>query len=281
MLFVAHLPPEVSPERYDTSLKVILAMAHYHLGLPFNRLESFQQMLGQPLPDATQWELVEQVADVGYVVFNHLQGYAAQLEVVFQDDTRARVLSLIKENQAEPPPARQAIYTTALRCEGARSVCLFFTGRQHAGENLDDLMALRQPGLPRMLRMADALAANTLKRHGDRVVNLNCLTHARRQFVDIQAFFPGECDQVIAAIATVYQQEAQCVEAEAQSGTTPRASSGPQCPGDGEPQALDATAVRREAGGAQQSLGSGVQLYAQALGGTDRVSAHPRRATRQ
>ncbi|MEA1052294.1 IS66 family transposase [Lamprobacter modestohalophilus] len=214
MLFVAHLPPEVSPERYDTSLKVILAMAHYHLGLPFNRLESFQQMLGQPLPDATQWELVEQVADVGYVVFNHLQGYAAQLEVVFQDDTRARVLSLIKENQAEPPPARQAIYTTALRCEGARSVCLFFTGRQHAGENLDDLMALRQPGLPRMLRMADALAANTLKRHGDRVVNLNCLTHARRQFVDIQAFFPGECDQVIAAIATVYQQEAQCVEAE-------------------------------------------------------------------
>jgi len=118
MLFVAHLPAEVSPERYDTSLKVILAMAHYHLGLPFNRLESFQQMLGQPLPDATQWELVEQVADVGYVVFNHLQGYAAQLAVVFQDDTRARVLSLIKANQAEPPPARQAIYTTALRAHG-------------------------------------------------------------------------------------------------------------------------------------------------------------------
>lgn len=213
-LFVAHLPPAVSPERYDTSLKVILAMAHYHLGLPFNRLETFQQMLGQPLPDATQWELVEQVADVGYVVFNQLQGFAAQLEVVFQDDTRARVLSLIKANQAEPPPARQAIYTTALRCEGVHRVCLFFTGRQHAGENLDDLMAWRPATLPRMLRMADALAANTLKRHGDRVVDLNCLTHARRQFVEIQAFFPGECDQVIAAIAKVYHQEAQCVEAE-------------------------------------------------------------------
>ena len=214
MLFVAHLPAEVSPERYDTSLKVILAMAHYHLGLPFNRLESFQQMLGQPLPDATQWELVEQVADVGYVVFNHLQGYAAQLAVVFQDDTRARVLSLIKANQAEPPPARQAIYTTALRCEGEQTVCLFFTGRQHAGENLDDLMALRPATLPPMLRMADALAANTLKRHDDRVVDLNCLTHARRQFVDIQDFFPGECERVIAAIAKVYQQEAKCLEAE-------------------------------------------------------------------
>ena len=64
-LFVAHLPPGVSPERDDTRLKVMLAVAHDHLGLPFNRLEALQQMLGLPLPDATQWDLVEQVADVG------------------------------------------------------------------------------------------------------------------------------------------------------------------------------------------------------------------------
>jgi hypothetical protein len=83
VLFVAHLPPAVSRERYDTSLKVMLAVAHYHLGLPFNRLETLQQMLGLPLPDATQWELVEQVADVGYVVFNHLRWLAAQQPLVY------------------------------------------------------------------------------------------------------------------------------------------------------------------------------------------------------
>jgi hypothetical protein len=213
-VFIAHLPPAVGPERYDASLKVILALAHYHLGLPFNRIEGLQQMLGLPLPDATQWELVEQVADVGYVVFNHLRRFAAQLPLVFQDDTGARVLALIKDNQAEPPPQRKAIYTTALRCEGEQTVCLFFTGRQHAGENLDELLALRDPALPAMLWMSDGLAANTPKRHAERVVDLNCLVHARRQFVDIEAFFPAECASVIAAIATVYRHEAACRDVE-------------------------------------------------------------------
>lgn len=213
-LFVAHLPSGVNAERYDTRLKVILAVAHYHLGLPFNRLEALQHLLGLPLPDATQWDLVEQVADVGYRVFEAAKVCAAQQPLVFQDDTGARVLSLLKDNQAVPPPARQAIYTTVLRCVGAHTICLFFTGRQHAGENLDDLLALRDPALPPMLWMSDALAANTPKRHGAGVVDLNCLVHARRQFVDIQVFFPDACEQVITAIATVYRHEAQCTAAQ-------------------------------------------------------------------
>jgi len=170
-------------------------------------------MLGLPLPDATQWELVEQVADVGYVVFNHLRWLAAQQPLVFQDDTGARVLSLLKDNQAEPPPARQGIYTTVLRCVGAQTICLFFTGRQHAGENLADLLALRAAALAPMLWMSDALAANTPKCQGARVVDLNCLVHARRQFVDLQAFFPSQCEHVVTAIATVYRYEAQCIAA--------------------------------------------------------------------
>jgi hypothetical protein len=213
-LFVAHLPPGVSRERYDTRLKVMLALAHYHLGLPFHRIEALQQMLGLPLPDATQWDLVEPVADVGYRVYNHLLWVAAQQPLVYQDDTGARVLSLIKDNQTEPAPVRQAIYTSVLRCVGEQTICLFFTGRQHAGENLDDLLALRDPALAPMLWMSDALAANTPKRRCERVVDLNCLVHARRQFVAIKEFFPSQCAHVLMAIATVYHQEAQCTKAE-------------------------------------------------------------------
>ncbi|WP_200335037.1 IS66 family transposase [Thiocystis violacea] len=200
-LFVAQLAPAVSPERSDTRLKVMLAVAHDHLGLPFNRLEALQLMLGLPLPDATQWDLLEQVADVGYRLYNHLLWVAAQPPLVYQDDTGARVLSLLKDNQAEPAPARKAIYTSVLRCVGEQTICLFFTGRQHAGENLDDVLALRDPALSAMLWMSDALAANTPKRHGERVVDLSCLVHARRQFVEIKAFFPSECAHVITAIA--------------------------------------------------------------------------------
>ncbi|MEJ2389731.1 MAG: transposase, partial [Chromatiaceae bacterium] len=209
-LFVAHMPPAAGEETYNLSLKVNLAVAHYHLGLPFKRIESFQHLVGMPLPDATQWELVEEVADSAYPPFEYLKRFGAQQPLVYQDDTGTRILSLIAENQADPPPARKGMYTTVLRFEGEQSICLYFTGRQHAGENLDDILALRDPSLPPIQWMSDALAANTPKAHKERVLDLSCLVHGRRQFVDIEEFFPSECARVIDAIATIYQHEAHC-----------------------------------------------------------------------
>jgi hypothetical protein len=174
-LFVAHMPPEAGQETYDLSLKVNLAVAHYHLGLPFKRIESFQHLVGMPLPDATQWELVEQVADGVYPLYEYLKRLGAQQPLVYQDDTGARILSLIKENQADPQPKRKGMYTTVLRFEGEQSICLYFTGRQHAGENLDDLLALRDPDLAPIQWMSDGLAANTPKAHKDQAVDLSCL----------------------------------------------------------------------------------------------------------
>jgi hypothetical protein len=211
-LFVAHMPPAAGQETYDVTLKVNLAVAHYHLGLPLKRIESFQHLVGMPLPDATQWELLEQVADSSYPVFEHLKYLGAQQPLVYQDDTGARILSLIKENQAEPPPERKGMYTTVLRLEGEHAICLYFTGRQHAGENLDDLLAHRDPRLPPIQWMSDGLAANTPKEHKDQAVDLSCLVHGRRQFVDIDEFFPNECARVIDAIATIYKHEAHCKE---------------------------------------------------------------------
>ncbi len=209
-LLVAHMPPEASRETYDVSLKVNLAVAHYHLGLPFKRIESFQDMLGMPLPDATQWEQVEQVADSAYPVYDYLKTMGANQPLVYQDDTGARILSLIRENQTDPPPERKGMYTTVLRFEGERSICLYFTGRQHAGENLDAILAYRDPDLPPIQWMSDALAANTPKQHQDRALDISCLVHGRRKFIEIDEFFPGECARVIDAIAEIYKHEAQC-----------------------------------------------------------------------
>ena len=212
VLFVAHMPPTAGQQTYDLSLKVNLAVAHYHLGLPLKRIESFQQLVGMPLPDATQWELLEQVADGTYPAYEHIKHLGAQQPRVHQDDTGARILSLIKQNQADPPPERTGMYTTVLRFEGEHAICLYFTGRQHAGENLDDILAHRDPSLAPMQWMSDGLAANTPKEHKDKVVDVSCLVHGRRQFVDIDEFFPNECARVIDAIATIYKHEAQCQE---------------------------------------------------------------------
>jgi len=104
------------------------------------------------------------------------------------------------------------MYTTALRFEGEHSICLFFTGRAHAGENLDSILALRYPGLAPIQRLSDGLAANTPKQHQDRALDLSCMVHGRRNFVAIEDFFPAECTRVIDAIAEIYKHEAHCKE---------------------------------------------------------------------
>jgi hypothetical protein len=208
----ASMPTEASRETYEVSLKVNLAVAHYHLGLPFKRIESFQDMLGMPLPDATQWGLVEQVADSAYPIYEYLKKLGANQPLVYQDDTGARILSLIRENQAEPPPERKGMYTTVLRFQGEHSICLYFTGRQHAGENLDAILALRDPALPPLQWMSDGLAANTPKQHQERTIDINCLVHGRRKLVELEDYFPSECTRVIDAIAKIYKHEAYCKE---------------------------------------------------------------------
>jgi hypothetical protein len=209
---VAPMPTGTGNETYATGLKVNLAVAHYHLGLPFKRIESYQAMLGMPLPDATQWMLVEQIADSAYPVYERLQRIAANQALVYQDDTGARILSLIKENRAEPPPSRTGMYTTVLRFEGPQAICLYFTGRRHAGENLDAILARRDPNLAPIQWMSDGLAANTPKQHVGQTIDINCLVHGRRQFVEIEDYFPGECAHVIDAIAEIYQHDKHCRE---------------------------------------------------------------------
>jgi hypothetical protein len=209
-LWVAHMPPGASRETYDVSVKVNLVLAHYHLGLPFKRIESFQNLLGMPLPDATQWELVEQVADSAYPIYEYLKKLGANQPLVYQDDTGARVLSLIRENRSEPAPPRTGMYTTVLLFEGEHSICLYFSGRRHAGENLDAILAHRDPNLPPIQWMSDGLAANTPRRHKNKTIDIQCIVHGRRKFVEIDTFFPQQCTKVIDAIAELYKHEAHC-----------------------------------------------------------------------
>jgi transposase len=132
-VFTASLPEEAGQERYSPRARAVLAVSRYYLGVPLYRLEGYQAMVGVPVSDATQWDQIEGVADCAYPVFEHLQVLAAQGEVIYQDDTSARILSLLKENrQAEaqahgqsPPSERTGMYTTGLVVQvGERTICL-------------------------------------------------------------------------------------------------------------------------------------------------------------
>ncbi len=112
-VFTAPLPEEASEEKYSPRARAVLAVGRYYLGLPLYRMESYQAMLGVPVPDATQWDQIERVADSGYRVFVHLEGLAAQGELIYQDDTAVRILTLMAENDRVPALERTGMYTTA------------------------------------------------------------------------------------------------------------------------------------------------------------------------
>ena len=57
-------------------------------------------------------------------------------------------------------------------------MALFFTGREHAGENLGAVLAERAADLPAPMQMCDALSRNTPKLNGGvELLVANCLTH--------------------------------------------------------------------------------------------------------
>jgi hypothetical protein len=215
-VFTAPLPEAAGEEQYRPRARAVLAVGRYYLGLPLSRMESYQAMLGVPVPDATPWDQIERVADSGYVVFAHLEHLAAQGELIYQDDTSVRILSLIKENQEAQAHAaaqgvwrseeRTGMYTTALLVKvGERTICLYYSGRAHAGDNLKALLAKREAKHAKPLVMSDALVSNTADEAT--LIRCHCLAHGRRKFSDLEEVFPQECHVVIEALKQVFDHD--------------------------------------------------------------------------
>lgn len=215
-IFTAPLPPKAGEEKYSARARAVLVVSRYYLGLPFYRVQGYQAMLGVPVPDATQWDQIEKVGDCCYVVFEYLEFLAAQGELIHQDDTSVRIVTLIKENQAihahaaaqglSRPKERTGMFTTALVVKvGERTICLYYSGRPHAGENLEALLKQRQADPDPPLVMSDALSRNEVATPW--VIRCHCLAHGRRQFSDLEEIFPVECQVVLEVLKQVFDHD--------------------------------------------------------------------------
>lgn len=167
-----------------------------------------QEACGVPLPESVQFERSEVVADALLPIFLRLNELAACGEVLYSDDTRVKILDLIKENKRLKADDRRGVQTSVIVSEvGTQLIALYFSGRRHAGENVARLLQHRVTGLAPPIRMADALAANWSGKKGG-VEEAKCLVHARRQFTEIENIYPEECGRVLDAIGEVYRFEA-------------------------------------------------------------------------
>jgi hypothetical protein len=209
--FTAPLPAEAGVQKFDPSVGVMIGLLRYGTGMPFYRLEQWQQNLGVPLPASTQWELVDEVARQIEPVVDQLAVVAAQAQTVFNDDTTMRVSQLRQEIQGEQDPKRTGIFTTGIVAQPPdHPIALFFTGRQHAGESLKQVLAHRAKELPPPLQMCDGLARN--KPTELDTILACCLAHGRRGFVDVASRFPEECRYVLESLRVVYRCDAEAKE---------------------------------------------------------------------
>lgn len=212
-VFTAPEPEQAGEEKFDPSAPAMIAQLKYGSGMPWARLEALEKMSGIPLPAATQWDLMARGAESLEPVWEELVRQAAQGEVFHNDDTAMRVLRLARPDGDE----RTGVFTSGVVSVGSYRVALFFTGRQHAGENFGDVLRKRAAGQPPPIQMSDALSRNKPSQAAVELLEAFCLAHGRRQFVDVAENFPAECLYVLEALGQVYAHDAQA----RQSGMTP------------------------------------------------------------
>lgn len=206
--YTAPLPEGVPPEKHSPQSDATIALAHYGSGMPFYRLARLQRDFGVPLSESLLFERCERVADCLLPVYLHLRHTAAQGEVLYSDDTRVRILSLMKENKQKKEGDRRGMHTTGIVSQvSGRYITLFVSGRRHAGENLGELLKARRLELPAPIQMSDALVSNWSPEF-ERIIS-KCLAHARRQFKDLESAFPQQCQRVISSLGEVYDRDSE------------------------------------------------------------------------
>jgi hypothetical protein len=211
-LFTAPAPEGVGPDKYDETAMAMIAELKYGSGVPFNRIENLEKRLGVPLPAATQWEIAEEAAVMLKPARDEFIRQAAQGELFHNDDTSVRILKMERPAEDE----RSGVFTSAVvsvipRTEGApeRRIALYFSGREHAGENLAKVLKRRAAEMGPAILMSDALSRNVPKLGaGVELMLANCMAHGRRQFVEVVGNFPAECRYVLETLGSVYANDA-------------------------------------------------------------------------
>jgi hypothetical protein len=81
---------------------------------------------------------------------------AADGKLFHINDTLVRILSCYREDKHRSEKERRGTHTSGIVVKdmAGRKIALYFSGRQHAGENLDSVLERRSPSLPTPIKMS-------------------------------------------------------------------------------------------------------------------------------
>ncbi len=180
-IYIAELPESIKGQAtearggryFDPSAKSMMAILRYGCGMPLNRLSRLQASLGIPVAVSTLWDKIKESATEIICVLYAMRQLAAQGDLIYHDDTGIKILAVMQQIAEEKQQAlesgknkskgrvRTGLYTTGIIAKHqSHRIALFFTGRKHAGENLSELLADREPSRSPPVTMSDAKSGN-------------------------------------------------------------------------------------------------------------------------
>jgi transposase len=207
--------------RYDWSACAMLLFMHYTGGDPFKRLESHHEGWGVPMPDANQWEVVDRADDLLLPLYRAIEQHAIQRATNFLiDDTGSVVITLKKQIEAElaalraegksTKGVRTGINATGIYWETPDGpVVLYYTGRHHAGEIIDQVLGRRLASRPRLVKCTDGASKNFDHGHADKLVEATCNAHALLKFRDLKDKYPAEYAEAGKIYSAVFDNDDQ------------------------------------------------------------------------
>lgn len=200
---------------YDWSACAMLIVMHYFAGAPFKRLESLHSGWGTPIPDANQWNMVDTSSDLLSPLHKAIERYGVENAIALSlDDTGSMIISVRQQIKAEiaalervgesTNDVRTGINATGvyLVTQDGAVIKLFYTGRHHAGEIIDQLLAYRQRSQPKLAKVTDGASKNFAHEHEDQLIEATCNAHAFLKFRAIKDLYPAE----YAIAGEVYKQ---------------------------------------------------------------------------
>jgi hypothetical protein len=211
-IFEAKLPSDVLPHKYDVSVGVAFSIYRSGFALPSYRMEAILKCQGIPFSDSQMFVLQEEVAKGVNPIIEALITECSNSEHFNIDDTTGRIQKLTIANKTKTEKERKGVFTVAMNSfVESHPVVLFFTGRKHAGEILEDVLKIRTSILPFFV-MGDGSSKNTTD--NPLAQEVNCNAHNRRKFVDIQEAFPDSVEMVIECYKEIYKNESHCKKTE-------------------------------------------------------------------
>jgi transposase len=185
--------------RYSVDFGIEVAVNKYEDHQPLERQVRIMHREGLTVDSQTLWDQIERIARLLSPAYNALVEYVLSKEVIGADETRWRLLGAKGKPEGEAsrwqvwaavaPDAVIYQIRDSRSAEAARAVLEGFEGTV----------------------MCDGYSAyKALAKLNSSIKLAHCWAHVRREFVEIQSFYPQEAGEILDLIGELYAVEALC-----------------------------------------------------------------------